>query len=70
MWSYGYCRGDRVTMGAAVCGPMDTVGGIGSPWGLLYRDRVTMGAAVCVPTDTVGGIGSPWGLLYVAPRIL
>ena len=23
-------------MGAAVCGPMDTVGGIGSPWGLLY----------------------------------
>ena len=36
MWSHGYCRGDRVTMGAAVCGPMDTVGGIGSPWRLLY----------------------------------
>ena len=26
MWSHGYCRGDRVTMGAAVC-PTDTVGG-------------------------------------------
>ena len=47
MWSHGYCRGDRVTMGA---GPVDIAGGIGSPWGLLYvvprilqGDRVTMG---------------------------
>ena len=41
---------------------MDTVGGIGSPWGLYgycRGDMVTMGAG---PMDTAGGIGSPWGL--------
>ena len=44
-------------------GPMDTAGGIGSPWGLYgycRGDRVTMGAG---PINTAGGIGSPWGLV-------
>ena len=54
LWMDTLGRGNRVTMGAAVCGPMDTV----------------VGAAVCGPTDTVGGIGSPWGLLYVVLWIL
>ena len=46
---YGYCRGDRVTMGA---GPMDTAGGIGSPWGLV--PWILQGGYG--PMDTAGGI--------------